>query len=155
MSDNGQQWEYTEHVKGSQRYIKTHGMRISRARLLKSLTPALIDCQREIAIAYDLVEKGWGYALLGIKTTNMGRVGGRGEPSQEMIDTIRKKIGKLHSWQFQTKKQWVDAVSAIEEHGMTASEYATRFGAHHSTIVSWYKRGLNEYAILNGMGNQL
>lgn len=154
--DNLTQWEYTEATKGSDRYIKTHGMRRSRGKLLKHLTPSLIQCQKEISDAIELLSKGWGYALLGIKTAPMYRTSGGGEPTQEYIDKVRKKIGKLHGWELGTKNiDWVHAVKAIEEHGYTAREYAARTGKHHSTIILWYKSGLNEYGMRQGMDNQL
>ena len=154
MSDNNTEWQYTEQVKGSKRTVRTHGMRISRAKLLQSLTPTLLDCQREIAIAFDLISLGWGYALLGVKCAPMYRTGG-GAPSQEFIDAVRKKIGKLHGWEFATNKDWVNAVTAIERDGMTAREYAERLGVAPNTVLSWYKRGLNEYGVRNGMENQI
>ena len=155
-TENGQQWEYTEAQRGSKRFIKTHGMRTSRARLLKHLTPKLIESAKEISDALELVSKGWGYALLGIKAAPMYRNAGGGEPSQEHIDWVRRQIGKLHGWELNTKNiDWVHAVKAIEEHGYTAREYASRVGKHHTTIIDWYKRGLNEYGMRHGMDNQL
>lgn len=152
--DNEITWEVRPIKQGSKQTISVHGMRTSRKKLEANLSDRQKDAAREISIAYDLLAKGMGYALLGMKVSNPHRVRG-GEMSEDMIDSIREKLGKLHAWEFHTKKHYRQAVQAIEEMGLTAREYAERLnlqdsGASVSTITRWYRRGLQDYVILQG-----
>lgn len=147
IQDKGIKTEQTEVTKGSGRKITAHQIRTSRAKL--KLTRTQEDASREISEAYELVHSGFGYALLGIKTTNPLRVKG-GEMRQEVIDRIRKKIGRLHEWEFCAHEDWVHSVKAIEYHGLTANEYSRRISRPKKTIMEWYKKGLDEYGVLRG-----
>lgn len=153
--ENTIEWEIREVRRGSTRTVRVHGMRVSRKKLESNLTDWQKQAARDISIAYDLVSKGFGYALLGIKVSNPLRQRG-GEMSEESIDRIRHRLGLLHQWEFKTPKHYRDAVKAIEEHGLTAREYAERLSLHSdltasvSTITRWYRKGLQEYVIMMG-----
>jgi hypothetical protein len=153
MTDNGITLIEAEITKGSNRTVTVRAMRTSRARIDAALNPTLRDASREISEAYELLSKGWGYSLLGMKRPSFGVRGGT--LSQEAIDSIRKKIGKLHEWEFKTLPDWRNSVKAIEEHGMTLSEYGNRRDVHSARIMEWYIKGLNIYCELQGWGKQI
>lgn len=157
LIDKGISQKKTESVKGSGRTVNTHQMRTSRAKLYAFFEDNPVLCQAAYCIgeAIELRSKGWGFALLGIKTSAMDKTPGGGHYTEEIITSIREKIGNLHKWEFSTKPEWVMSVKAIEEHSLTANEYARRISCDPSTIMRWYKNGLNEYSITVGWGDQI
>ena len=152
LKDKGTKTLTTEIVKGSGREVTSHQIRTSRAKL--NLKGALQDASMEISYAIELVGNGWGYALVGMKKPNLFGVRG-GEMSEEVIDANRKKIGLFHEWEFHTEPKYVMSVKAIEEFGLTANEYGRRIDRSPSSILDWYRKGLNEYCIMRGWGEQL
>lgn len=137
--------------KGKENRVLSQPIRASHKRLYEGIfkkRPVLHDASIEISDAYELLGFGWGYTLMGIKTPSRGVKGG--EMAQERIDAIRKKLGKLHEWEFNCKDDWRFVVEAMERFGYTANSYGKKIGKHHSTVMDWYERGLEEYAKLQG-----
>ena len=157
MDDNSVTHVQAEVVKGSGRTVEVRAIRTSRAKIQKNLTSDMIQASENITQAYEDLKKGWGYALLGIPVSPLLR-GSGGIFTQDMIDKIRKNIGKLHEWEFQCVKinrEWLYSVRAIEREGLTANEYSRRSGFSVPSIMDWYRKGLNEYCVLQGWGQQL
>lgn len=121
-----------------------HRIRTSLAKM--ALTNEQTQASRDIDAGYDWLLKGAGYALLGIKTANL--TGARGGPDEDAIDRAKRYMGRLHQWQFETpKKHWktVEALNGYADCSYTARQYAEFIGCNKSTIVTWYKSGLDEY----------
>lgn len=135
---------------------KAYVVRAARVRLEKGLSDMQIQASRAIAHAYEDLGQGYGYALLGVKTVTYASTGGSGgAPNEDFIDRMRKRLERLHTWEFacaeEGQVQWVDAVRALEgglAEALTARAYAGRIGRSPATVLSWYRRGLDLYAHL-------
>ena len=147
------EWQITEINKGSKRTIRTVGIRKSRVRILNNLSPTQKQASLDIDRAFEDQAKGYGYALLGIKSPAYNSVS-HGKPDEGSIDRARKRIGRLHEWQMQCAKdgneKYIDTIEAIQQTSQTANDYAELTGFATSTIMSWYKKGLDEYVKLQG-----
>lgn len=145
--DKGITWVETEATKGSGRTVKAHAVRTSVAKM--KLTQEQEQAARDIEWGFYCRRAGFGYAMLGAKTANLTGTGGGGD-SEGRIDSMRRAIKKLHEWEMHMFESGLDrnimAVEAINLHGMTATEYAERAGYDRSTIVAWYKKGLDEWS---------
>lgn len=150
MLDREITWTHVEVVRGSRREISVHGLRTSAAkmRLTDQQRQALVDIDK----GFEAIEKGIGYAMLGIKSFNPHRSRG-GALGEDVIDRMRRYAGRLHEWQFwladNGKIRWGHAVEAINQRGHTARSFAELSGFHHDTISDWYKSGLDSYADLH------
>ncbi len=148
--DNEITWLHTEIVKGSERTIKTHGLRTSVAKM--KLTQNQLQARADIGVAYDDAAKGMGYAMLGAKTAKLLNNRGGHADLEGSIDKMRKRIGRLHEWRNHcfkiNKREFVYSVEALERFGSTATSYAERTGFSRPSIVRWYKGGLDEYGKL-------
>lgn len=160
MTENQIEWQLTQATKGGKQIVQVHGYRISQARLLKDLSPSLIDSRHEISRAYEDRSKGMGYASLGAKTADLNASGGGVDRTEEMIDAIRKRIDRLNRWENLCTAFLRDTVYALDQFGHTASSYAAfknlwvneeKTKSDVLTITSWYKEGLRVYAKLNGL----
>ena len=148
--DNDITWQHTEIVKGSKRTVQTHGLRTSIAKM--NLTPHQLQARSDIGVAYDDASRGMGYAALGAKTAKLLETSSGFSDSEMAIDRARKRIGRLNDWRnycfSMNKRGYVFAVDALERFGQTATSYAEQTGFNRSTVVRWYKSGLDEYANL-------
>lgn len=148
-NENKIEWVEVELKRGTQRRIRARCLRVSQKILNDSLNNVQKDAAREIERAYNNISRGWGYALLGIQRQDLLRTRG-GQFNEDLIDNIRDNIGRLHAWEFECKPDWRNAVKAIHEHHLTARTYGERIEKSPTTILDWYRRGLDEYCKLQG-----
>jgi len=123
-------------------------MRRSRAQMNKALTPAMLDAQREIEVAYRISAGHMGYVLSRFEDTPAG-TGLMGNKEAWM----QQQIKKLRGWE--KSSEYSDIVLDIDIFAKPLQEMVDQRGVHKTTITRWYRLGLNDYCIREGMGDQI
>ena len=143
MVDNGETTETVSVSKASGRVEDSkHRIRTSVAKM--KLTKDQEQASRDIDTAIDYREKGMGYAMLGVKSPNLLAARG-GTFSDAKYEWVRKMVDRAHEWREETPPKFWQTVEVLNS-GVTARQHSRVSGIHHSTIVEWYKAGLDSYA---------
>jgi len=80
----------------------------------------------------------------------MERVPG-GPPAEEIIDRIRTRLARLHTWEFKCPPPWRYVVEAIFKHGHTITGYADFSNMNTKTVSAYMQNGLQEYCDIHGL----
>lgn len=145
LTDNGEITETVTVSKSSGR-VEQSKHRIRRSVANMKLTKEQEQASRDIDTALEWRERGMGYAMLGVKTPNLLAVRG-GTLSDAKMEWVKKMVDRAAEWRDITPKKFWQTVEVLNT-GKTAREYADLTGYDRSTVVVWYKSGLDSYAEL-------
>ena len=128
-----------------ERNIQAFAMRKSRAKLLDRLTNAMLDAERDIERAFRYKLEGNGYPT--------GGQGGAAESFYRERDI--ELYVELNDWLRNCDKDWSDVVVDMSVFGSSARRLSEIKGRAPNTIISWFCKGLNEYCVQRGWGDQI
>jgi len=137
-----------EELKVTKNRTRNIYMRRSRAQINKALTPAMLDAQREIELAYRCAAGHMGYVLSRFEDTP------RGSMARETRESwIQMQVKNLREWEKGCK--YSDIVLDIDVFAKQLQDMVAERGVTLPTITRWYRLGLNDYCILQGWGDQI
>lgn len=122
-----------------------HAMRRSRAQLLRKLTPQQRDAEFEIERAFKLVAGHMGYG-----TIDPLRTRGQAHESDKHMEWVVRQVQKLNQWQDQCPAAYKGIVIDYTVFCLTFADIAWQRGLNIKTVSDRYRRGLNEYARIQG-----
>lgn len=146
--DGMDEYDGVEWVEGrltSERKVRVFAMNKSRAKIVKRLTNSMLDAERDIERAYRYKISGNGYPS--------GGEGGAAEGFYRERD-IQLYL-ELNTWLDDCNDDWSNVVIDMAVHGSSARRLSQIKGCSPNTVLDWFCKGLNEYCVQRGWGDQI
>lgn len=131
----------------SERKTRAYQIRASRAKLEQNMTNAMKDAEQEIEKAFRFVTEGHGYVC-----SDLDSVRGGGVADPEYMNMLSEKLGE---WQRECESKWRGVVLDVVVFGFPTKDIAFQRDISVVTVLDWFRKGLNEYCLLRGWGEQI
>jgi len=133
-----------------ERDYKPFLMRMSEAQILRNLSPSMIDARHEIERGFRLSVVSAGYT-----TTNIERVDNGSSGDLKFQEWQQDQVSKFREWANRCSTKFRGIVLDMTVFGFTARQTASQRGITRQTVMKRFHKGLNEYCIIQGWGDQL
>ncbi len=134
---------------GEKKYT-VHMQRKNQAKIDKCLTPSMQDARHEIERAFRIIAG----QQLGVTDHSLNKV--RGEGGSDNGAWQMDQIKKFDDWKKECARLEYAVTLDFVVFDLSAREVAFQRGfGCHKTALSWLRKGLNVYCVLQGWGEQI
>ena len=133
-----------------ERKYKPFLMRKSEAQIERNLTPEMSDARLEIERGFRLSVISMGYT-----TCSAERVDNKSFGGLKFQEWEQDQINKFREWANSCSSKFKGIVLDMVVFGFTAKQVATDRGMARQTVMKRFYKGLNDYCIIQGWGDQL